>query len=309
MIADAPDTPSSQMLDLSVAPVLKKPRDTTSGLMRSRAEAEAIVASSPPPAVSSSPAVPDGTYQFPRAEPPAIVTTKPVEAAPVQPTDSERVQSRINRLYGQMKTAQEQSDLLVEQNRQLRDELLRLRNAPQPGPTAQQPTYTFENFGAPQQPPAPDAGYLSRAEAQRLVAETMQAFQQQLNFNNAQIASRAEAEREFATDFQRPGFREAYDTVLARDAALQRDPNGAFKAALLARGMLADTISSGAAPPAADVRKQALSGVGPSIPEGNSQPNSAYAEYRRLFDRARQTGSQTDYAAALLALHKLEGPG
>ena len=135
-----------------------------------------------------------------------------------------------------------------------------------------------------------------------MFSQMAQVIKKREGLSSQQNASRSEVERDFAQHFIDPQFRQTYETVLTEDNSFRDDPHGPYKAALLARGMLADVPASEAASPAADAaRRQALTGIGPSVPEGNSAPQTdRVTRYNAAIARARQTGQDRDFVEALM---------
>jgi hypothetical protein len=316
------ERPSIQRVkDLNELPVLKEGLNITDKLM-TKSEAEAFQAGSlhrepvrahirPIEGQELAQAVaqpqriePTGTAPPPAAALPpqptaALVTQHELPPPPVQPQDSQPVQKRINQLYGQMKSAQEERDQYADHAARLESRIAQLEHTAVPAA----PTYEIEQpqFG-PGTPatPAPAGEYLSRGEFKQTMSELVQAIGRQNQLADSQRASRAEAERDFAQYFQNPDFATAYESALTQDFA--GDPNGPVKAAALARGLLADYHTPATAQEAsADAAKrQALTGIGPTVAEGNTPaPTDQASRYHAALARAQATGKDADFATAL----------
>jgi hypothetical protein len=119
---------------------------------------------------------------------------------------------------------------------------------------------------------------------------------------SAHSVSRLEAERDFPDVYGDPELRAAAETILARDPRFSQDRQGPYLAAALARGLATRSISGsspqGGMPAAA--RKEALAGVGASVPEGSGAPDDRQARYDQAMTRARATGKEEDAAFARL---------
>lgn len=226
---------------------------------------------------------------------PAIVTNQPAPAAsPAQPGDSARVQTRINRLFGQMKTAQEERNVYADRIADLESQLVQAR-------TPQREYSSLES--APASAGSPSAGdYVSRNELNQMFGELTQAIGSRDKLSTSQNASRAGVERDFAQDLLDATFRQTYETVFAQDEFLGADPNGPEKAAVMARGLLAAEASLQPSPTADVARRQAMSpGVGASISEGGAAPvPDQVTRYNQAIDLASRTGRNEDFVQALL---------
>jgi hypothetical protein len=324
---DPSEAPSKEFIDLDQATVLKEPRDLTRHLMN-KAEAASyqsgqLAVENANPSRSHLKLIDDGTPPVPQPQPapqpipqaqpqpqvlppaqpqqvqgpsPALVSPQapPAPAAPVVPTDSERVQRRINRLYGQMKSAQEERDVYADRINQLEQQVNVLS---QPAQTQ----YQLDQGAALPTGTPPAGDYVSRQELNQMFGQLTQAIQRRDALSTSQHASRAAVEQDFAQQLQDPNFRQTYETILAQDASLAADPNGPEKAALQARGMLAD-FSAPTGNPADAARRQALSpGVGPSVPEGApAQPDDRVTRYNQAIARAAQTNRDEDFVRALM---------
>jgi hypothetical protein len=317
------DKPTSEFIDLDEANVLKEPRDPTKHRMTgTEAKAyqtgqldveyappklraiDALQPQQPPPQVAPAAVNPPPVVQptqVPAAPQQALLSNQQVPPGqqpagpPVQPQDSQRVQNRINRLYGQMRTAEEERDAYAQRLEQLEARMAGLSRPADPG-------YRLAEGSGAGAAAEPAGEYVSRAELQQTLTQVTQAIQQRDKLADSQFASRSEAERDFAPHFANPEFRSTYDTILARDGALRADPDGPYKAAIMARGMFADaplTAPAGTTPDTA--RRQILSGVGPSVPEGAAaQPDDRVTRYNQALAYARSTGRDQDFVRALL---------
>jgi len=223
---------------------------------------------------------------------PAPAGTLPVPGAPpVYPQDTSNVRKRIGKLFGQVKTLEEQ----------LRETQMALGEArsqhyqapPPPPPQAPQNPYSF------QEPPASPQN-LSRAEFMDLLHQQTRFILDQQSIATGQQGSRQEAERDFPDVYADPELREATEHIFRSDPALRGDPQGPYKAALMARGAAADPFSRPAPGPGqVDFRKVQAAGVGPSIPEGSAQPPpTRETRYAEAMNRFRLTGRMEDAALA-----------
>lgn len=325
--------PSKEVLDLDTATILKRPRDLTKhvldrGAMQAYQKGELQVDNPNPsishleriqgtqsetvgqafnvePAPQFQPGQPQPVpvyqpppvaqpTQVPAAGDPPLPSNKTVEQAPVLPTDSQRVQDRIGRLYGQMRSAQEERDVYADRIAQLEARLGQLQQA------QSEPTYTLE--GAPSVASQPVAGdYVSRQELNAMFGQLTQAIERRDHLSTSQNSSRATVERDFAQELASDDFRRTYETILTSDRSLASDPNGPEKAAIMARGLLAGTAPSHQS--SADIaRRQALSpGLGSTVPEGSSAPASDQASrYHQAMARAAASGRDEDFVQALL---------
>ena len=111
-------------------------------------------------------------------------------------------------------------------------------------------------------------------------------------------ATRNEAERDFPDVFGNPAARAAYDQIWASDRFLQQDPHGPMKAAAMVRGFLNSDPRSAPALPSADVQKQVLSGVGPTVAQSSAPAVSQEQRYREALARAASTQKLSDFAHA-----------
>jgi hypothetical protein len=319
-LTDGPEPTSQFIEDWSTVPVYKQPKniarnDELMALAHKKgdtppqqaATVEAAPAGGAPPPVPEppvgQPAAQPGA-PAPAATPPQVTTTIPTETvvgAPTGPADSEPVQKRINRLYGQRRAAEEQNDGLKNEIEQLKQQLAQL-NAPGSNPLAQHPQnpYTPQSAGYQQDPPGGD--YISRAELQQTLS-AMALNQSRLTaLANAHSVSRIEAERQYPEVYNDPTLRHTADQIFASDPALQQDPNGPEKAALMSLGMHRTSGDvAGTVTPSPEARKQGMSGAPTdptapaTAPAGEVNP---VAMYQQALARANYTGSIDDMAIA-----------
>jgi hypothetical protein len=281
-------------------------RDAASAFQRGEVAAPAApesdfsaeAAPAPPPvapaqAVIPVPAVPTGPA------PP------PVTGAPVSDAYPRRVNDRINKLYGQKREAEEYNARLeaqlAEMNRRM--EALTARSAPPASApyTNQYGSSQHSGFGAPPDGAPPAGDFVSRAEMQAILDRERSLVSQAFELTRAHDVARAEALTEFPDVFGNPELRAAADQILASDPFLRQDPKGPYKAALMARGFsVSESRESAAALAAADVRKAAISGVGPSVAEGNGPPADRAQRYRQAMAYAAQTQRPEDFTRARL---------
>lgn len=309
--SSAPITPTVQSIgNLNDLPVMRRRVsyvDQLSGRGEALTEAQAAIdkagsgqaletAPPPNPAIvvadqpAAAPTQPSQTVPQPTSQ-----TSQP-PTAPVLPTDSPRVQDRINKLYAQKRSAEEEAAglraLILEQSNKI--DALTASRAYGPPPSSipeTPPSYV------PGEPPAVPAGqYISRHELERILTAERQAAARIAALSNAQIVSRDEAVRDFPDVFADPDLRSAADQVFRSDPAFSGDPNGYYKAAALVRG-LQPASRPNPAPVSAAARKHAMS-FGPSIPEASApQPNNV-ERYRAALNRARQTQRPEDFVLA-----------
>lgn len=309
----------SELFDPRNAPVIKEPRRPTDHLMtkeqvvmiQSQASANGNAYNDAVPL--SQPLNPEPTVPQPMVPPTSQPPTAPAVSAPtapqppVLPGDSQRVQDRINRLYGEKKTAEER---VQELETRLSAMIGRFEPAQNPfngfpsqlQPPAPPPPAAFNPFESPGGgPPQPDGQYVSRSEmAALLQAQTQQLLRVQA-LGAAHSASRSEAQRDFPDVFAHPQLASVYERALSRD--FSGDPEGPYKAAMLARGA-AFSVGGPPAQPGPQVptsaRKEGLMGVGASVPEGSGATDDRAARYQAALARARQTGREEDVVTARL---------
>lgn len=317
-----PPMEQKEQIDLSTAKVIKEARHPTDQIMTkemadayTKGQLPELVPQSPPPAsvaAQAPPTKPTTPGVAPAAVPQQVPLAQQGEP-PVKPTDSDRVKTRINRLYGQMRQAEESADVYAQENQQLRAQLASAPQAPtsQPAqygyvPPPDAPAYPVNsNLGQPAYG-TPDAGdFVSRQDLNRMFGQMTQALQAQHQLADSQRASRSEAELEFPELFTDPAYRQTVDTIMAQDAGLRQDPSGPYKASLLARGMrdMGPGPETAIGDASADARKQALTGVGPSIPEGTQSSNDQAARYQEALSIAKRSGQDADFVRMMMIRH------
>lgn len=304
-----------EFLDISAAPRIKEPRNPSGKLLT---EAQTKVMTPEQAAVmngdvNSTGLLPGPTPAgyLPALPPaPAPVSQAPIPipaAAPVQSSDSARVQARINSLYGQMKSAEERA---VEAESRYAALMARLEGRFSPEPSGQP---FFQASPVPSQPPSIPSPYpepgslqqhgekpLTRAELLAVLNQHTQEVQKASLLASAQAASRVEAERDFPDVFADSQLRQHAELIRQRD--YPNDPAGPYKAACMARGLalpVGGTMPGGGAS-SAILRKEALMGVGPSVPEGTGTPNDLNARYEAALAAYRATGHEEHLVHARL---------
>lgn len=225
---------------------------------------------------------------------PAITPTP----APVSDNYPQRVNDRINKIWGEKQQANEYAARLETQLITLQQKLDALQSVP-----AQQTVPYTNQYGSSQlqsdptrTPPAGD--YVSRAEMQAMLNRQSQAMAEQAAIQHAHTVSRLEAEREFPEVFRNEALRSAAERIWNADPFLQRDPKGPLKAAALARAFAEPASVSAATAAVADARKAALSAAGPSIAEGTSQQPSRAQRYSEALAHAQRTQNVADFVRA-----------
>ena len=221
--------------------------------------------------------------------------TPPPEAPQVPPTGRSLTDAVFGPQIIQDPTARVEAALVAMQ--QKLDSMFQSRA---PAPPANPYTNQYNSSERQEAPPAPGADFVSRQEMQFALAQARQEAAAQAQLANAHIVSRMEAERLFPDVFSNPVLRDTATDIWSRDRSLQADPRGVMKAALMARGMsVGDARAAAATATAADVRKVALAGVGPSVAEGNAQPNDQATRYAQALAYASKTGQNADFVRAL----------
>lgn len=290
--------------DPNGAPELKQERARTYKEVTAE-QALALKSGTPPPEqgapqplpVAQPTQVPAGVAP---AAPQPTTTAIPHEVPPVQPTDSRRVQDRINKLFGQRMEAEERASTYEQQIADLRSQVAALQRPQIP---AQPPQYQnpqpYDYYGAEVQPPPPAGPYVSQEDLRRAILESTQVLGSMIQTHQAQNSSRTAAESEFPDVFNNPAERQAVADLLARDPSLQRDPNGPIKAALMVRGARETATEPAVAGVPASVRKPLLSGVGASVPQGNVSSDDLANQYQVALQRAAMTQDDADFVRAL----------
>lgn len=303
-----------EFLDLAHAEVIRR-RISPAERAMSAAQAEAFQKGLDPgiqlpPAIPAA-AAPANTSNAVQAIPipvpgAALPATAPVAAAappaPAPTSDAypRRANDRINKLYGQKMAAEEYAAStaaqLAEANRRL--EMLLTREA---GRTAAPAPYTNQygshpGLGAPSDGPPPAGDFISRSEVQAMLERERSLAGQAFDLIQAHNAARAEAVTDFPDVFADPQLRADADRILASDKHLRASPNAPYLAAALARGLsVADARDAAAQAAVADVRKTALSGIGPSVAEGNGPPADRATRYQAALVRATRTQLPEDW--------------
>lgn len=260
---------------------------------------EAPVPELPPAAPSQAPGV---TTPLP----PSIPAVPVPGAPPIQPQDTSPIRKRIGKLYGQLRTAQEETVALAERAQRAEARLAELfAGGPHPFtnqygsyPSVPSPSPANAVY-PPESSPSPDGQqFVSRAEFQAALAAQARVLAEQNQLLNAHGISRREAELDFPDVFADPELKESADTIWAHDALLQRDPHGPYKAAALARGLRDRGSAAGGTAPTAE-RKAQLAGVGSINAEGPGQPvNDRATRYVQALAYATRTGRLEDFARA-----------
>jgi len=293
------DTTRSEFVDLNSLPVIRNrispaDRSMTKEQAASYQKGEIGAPEAPPP--QDAPLYPQQPAPAAPAPSPAAgpapAGTLPVPGAPpVYPQDTSNVRKRIGKLFGQVKTLEEQ---LRETQAALGEARAHYQpTGPPPPPPAPQNPYSFQE---PQAPPQ----NLSRGEFMELLHQQTRFLLEQQQIAVGQQGSRQEAERDFPDVYADPELRETTEHIFRSDPALRGDPHGPYKAALMARGAAADPFSRPAPGPGqVDFRKVQAAGVGPSIPEGSAQPvPTRETRYAEAMERFRRTGRMEDAALA-----------
>lgn len=257
------------------------------------------------PSIAAAPIVPEqAAIPIPAVVPAAPLAPSPAApptqaAAPTSPAYPSKVNERISRLWGERADA---NDRAARAEAQLADLSRKLDSFMQTRPPQSSPEAPYTNqFGSSQgfsHSPAspPQSDYVSRAEMQATVERIERATMETIDLRNAHLSSAAEAARDFPDVFSNDDLRQAASSILARDPALQRDAHGPYKAAALARGLYGfESRSPSAQNPVDAVRKQVLSGLGTSVPEGSGAPTPQHLA-QLAFDRAKATQDIQDWA-------------
>lgn len=310
----------TQQLDLNNAPVIRQRQSAVDvgltpvqfemyqkGALNLPAEHIAPAASLVPPPPAS-PMEARETYIPPPSQQPlgqAAISQTNQGPPPVLPTDTSRVQDRINQLYGRSKTAEERAADLESKLLDLQRRLDEGYRAPAPAPAqyAPQPPgyqpYGFEAAPsyAPQTLPVGD--HVTKAELFQFMKAMQQDTAAQTALANAHTVARLEAEREFPDVYQNPELRAVASEIYTRDQGLQRDPLGVKKAALMARGLSVSDIRVQAATAASQsVRKEALTGLGSTVPAGSGQAPDQSQRLNQALAYARTTGRMEHFVQA-----------
>lgn len=303
-----------QQLDLNTAPVLRRRTSVVDpGASYSKEQFDALQKLDPALVVAQPTAPAEPPPAPMSALPPASPPSAPAAANPaptvaptaVLPPDTSRVQDRINQLYGRTKTAEERAaeleTKLSDLQRRLDESYRSPPSAPSYYPQAQ-PAYTPygyapEPVAAPLPPAASDT--VTKAELLRILQAQRQEMADNIAIANAHSVARLEAEREFPDVYANPELRATASEIWQRDPLLQRDPLGVKKAALMARGLsVQDVRAQAAASASQSVRKEALAGIGSSVPEGTAQAVDPAQRLSQALTHARNTGRIEDFVQA-----------
>lgn len=208
---------------------------------------------------------------------------------------------RLDALYGSG-AAPSREDQIIGLLQRLDQRLQSPAPAPQPysNQYGQFPNQSpFGSGGEPAQPPATGQP-VTRGELMDLFSQQSRASAHASALGQSHIISRLETEREFAQEFSDPNFRQAYDRVMGKDAALQADPNGPYKAALFVQGMMSRIPGSGNGLAPAHVRREQIAAGGVSVPEGSAQAPDAKSRYEAAMRWATYTQRDEDFVRARL---------
>lgn len=296
---------SSQSLNLQDAPIIRervanvdKPMYTLEQAAKLQATQQLLESVTAPAAPSTGigPTPPSAYTPAPTPVPGVAVST-PAPAAPAAPAAApaaDRVSERIARLFGERESERSRADALAAQladtTRKLDSLLAREQTRTTP------PTQNIYEVGAPQGTSRP-ADNISRAELQTLLDEQAARLATQFSVAQRQQASNLEAERDFPEVYSDPATRQVADRIWSSRPELQRDPNGPYLAAALARGLVLDPRSTPASA-GLDPRKSNLSGVGVSVADGTGSANNRAQLYEAALAHARHTQRPSDFVKA-----------
>lgn len=233
---------------------------------------------------------------------------EPNDAAPTQDTQQQqaddgqqqqhnKIQKRIDELWGQKKQAEEHASSLASEVESLRTQLaetqekLNLLGVQRAGSDP-----LFPSSPAVPSSSGEDLEKVVRKVLGETVGPMMQGWQQQqklaqLRAAQAQSFNRAKSEFSDLGDPNSPLF-QAADEIIRRDRALNFDPDGPRKAAIMARGLLADTgqevrpearLAAAAQPPTAS--------PGPSTaPKPAQEVETLRTELDQLYGQMKKPG-------------------
>jgi hypothetical protein len=299
---------SSQTLNLQDAPIIRervanvdKPMYTLEQAAKFQATQQLLESVTAPAAPSTGigPTPPSAYTPAPTPVPGvATPSTVPAAPAPLPPgttvQTSDRVSERIARLFGERESERSRADALAAQladtTRKLDSLLAREQTRTTP------PTQNIYEVGAPQGTSRP-ADNISRAELQTLLDEQAARLATQFSVAQRQQASNLEAERDFPEVYSDPATRQVADRIWSSRPELQRDPNGPYLAAALARGLVLDPRSTPASA-GLDPRKSNLAGVGVSVADGTGSANNRAQLYEAALAHARHTQRPSDFVKA-----------
>ena len=310
-----------QFLDFTKedAPIIKEPKKATEQPYLTREGFAGSAQQGPTTPIPSTQAFPGSSpLQGPQVpslqptqvqSPAALVSSREPESNPfLNPGDNHPVQRRINQLYAQKKSAEEEVTELRNELNHMKTERLAAPQTPQAQPQEQNLGGYYGGYDNQQLAPAngqeaPGGQYVSRGElrqfAGKIAEEVTRAVSQQSTLNQAHTVSRSEAEREFPEVFGNPDNREIANTIWQNEPALHKDPNGPQKAAAMALGFIrSGNLSVNGRIEPAEARKEAASGVGASVPEGSGTPGDRATRYQEALERARLSGKEADMVRA-----------
>lgn len=306
-----PSSESKQFLNPDEAPVI---RHRVSAVNRAMTEAQAAAFQKGElevPANVAPTAFATGAAQAPlpaAAPAPQALPTVPVASAPVpleaplQPSDGRKVRERIQALWGRARDAETQNQALQNQLNEMQNQLRGIAQAR--APQQPEPNYGYQTPGYAQVQP-PDS--ISRAELQAILEHERRQIGAQTALQNSHVLSRLEAERDFPDVFSDPDLQAAATELWNSDPFLQSDPRGPWKSALLVRGLRSDgrsyanpAVGVPVAGMSEEARKQVMSGIGPSVPQGTTTPppSDLQQKYDEAMARYRQFNRPEDAARA-----------
>jgi len=210
------------------------------------------------------------------------------------------IQKRIAQLYGEKKQAEEEALLYKQQLQELQaqlqatqEELAQLRLNSGVNPAVNSP---LSGIGAgPVSDPDSVKKLVSEA-VKEVVGPIVEEFNKNKQFQQLRLQQR-EAFNRAAMEFPEladptSDLFQATDEVLRRDPKLQVDPDGPFKAALIAQGILARAQAQDGPQATPEQKKAAAAGPpGAGVPQSGSRKQLAELEqqYDQLMERLRQT--------------------
>ena len=295
---------STQSLSLQDAPIIRERVANVDKQLYTPEQAaklrmtQDILASAMPPATPSQGIgpTPPSAYTPAPTPVPGVATALPPPAAPATPPPApgtDRVSERIARLFGERESERTRADALASQLADLNRKFDTLVTREQ---ARTNPTQNIYEVGAPQGTSRP-ADNISRAELQTLLDDQARSLASQFAVAQRQQASNLEAERDFPEVYSDPATRQVADRIWSSRPELQRDPNGPYLAAALARGLVLDPRSTPASA-GLDPRKSNLAGVGVSVADGTGSANNRASLYEAALAHARHTQRPTDFVKA-----------
>ena len=259
------------------------------------------------PVTTAQPLPPGLVAATPAAPAPVSPTAIPITTGPeLRPNDPPRFQQRINEIWRQKSEAEERAESL---ERRVAELSARLESRFQPTPPVNAYTNQYgsnpgipsvPSFEASQPQPSPAAPYVTRDELLSVLTQRDAVVAQEAAIYNAHTVSRFEAERRFPDVFQNPEMRQAFDSAWRQDPFLKQDPRGPEKLAASIRGLYYDPAAPLTPPqvPAA-LRKENLSAIGPSVPEGSAQPDPQVLKFNAAMEHAKRFPTIDNLARAL----------